>query len=143
MKAAAVILGIMLAVSASDAQSMTATEGYFSDATNFGPTLIGQAEKGYVNCLQSSNDGVVASALAHVAVMRLALPTRGFSEVESQVAKLVKNASTPELRYKAYLTLVVMQHPEIFRNVGHQGFACCDELYSVLASRLCNYTSTR
>ncbi len=143
MKFAAVILGIMLLATVSSTQISAAAEEYFADATMYTSAYIEKAEKAYSSCLRSETSGVVASALSHVAMLRLALPTKEFSDLESQVAKLVKNASTPELRYKAYLTLVVMEHPEIFRNVERQGFACCDELYTVLASRLCNYSSAR
>jgi hypothetical protein len=143
MKAAAFALAMMLAVTASNAQSMTTDHAYFSDATKFEPALIAQAEKGYVNCLKSDNAGVVESALGHVAMMKLALPARGFKDVESQIARLVKNAATPELRYKAYLTLVVMQHPEIFGSIGQTDYNGYDELFGKVSSRLCNYSSAR
>ena len=143
MKAAAFALAMMVAVTASNAQSMAAEQGYFADATKFEPALIGQAEKGYIDCLKSDNDGVVESALAHVAMIKLALPARGFKEVELQIARLVKNAATPELRYKAYVTLVVMQHPEIFGSVAQGDYRGSDELFGAMSSRLCNYTSAR
>ncbi len=143
MKAAALVLGMMLAATSLNAQIIPSDRNYFADATQFGPNWIARAEKAYGDCLQSSNEGVVESALAHVAMMKLALPARGFSELESKVARLVKNAATPELRYKAYLALVALQHPEIFRNIGHQNYGGHDELYGVLANKLCNYSSVR
>ena len=143
MKTTEVVLATMLLAFASKAQGVTPEHSYFTNAAKYGPTVIAMAEKGYANSLKCENEGVVESALAQVTVMKITLPTRAFKGLEAEIAKLVKNACTPELRYKAYLAQVAMQHPEIFTTVSVQSFKNNDELFGEMSNRLISYSSAR
>lgn len=139
MKTTAAVLAAMM---------MTATvhagePGYFSESAKYTVANKTAAEKAYCASLKSDNEGVRESALAHVAVLELSTPEPGSREVRACVERIARTASSDELRYKAFLVGVVMEHPEIFRNLSRDGYAAPDELYAALASRLGEFYAAR
>jgi len=110
--------------------------GYFSEPARYGDAERSKAERGYLHCLEATNDGVVESALAHVAMMKLAVPAGGLEMIESRVREISRTSPSPELRYKAFLTDMVLTHPETFAALVTTGFETPDALFGALAGRL-------
>jgi len=142
MKAYTAVVGTLLiagaAVSA-QAQSIALNEAsrtYLSVVRSYTPAHIQRAVKNYAGCLESTNIGVVESALAHVARMKLIFPATESKELAKRIEFLTVNGQTPAIRYKAYLTLMVFDSPEIFGQVGQKEFQEDEEVFTTLAMRL-------
>lgn len=107
-----------------------------SCAAMYQKAKLGSVEKSYVAALQSENDGVVESALAHVTRMKLCLPARDFPALEAVIADLVKSGRTPAIRYRAYLAALVFDGPELFKEEQATEFRTPEELYAAISHRL-------
>ncbi|MBX2989662.1 MAG: hypothetical protein KF749_00690 [Bacteroidetes bacterium] len=116
--------------------SQTNSGTYFSEASSVRGANLAKAEKQYANCLKSANDGVVESALAHVALLKLMNPERDFALVAPAVDVVAGTNPSPEIRYKAYLVSNVLRNPELFSGEARTSYESPDELFSVLASRM-------
>lgn len=117
--------------------------GYFSESAKYTAVEKTAAEKAYCASLKSDNEGVEESALAHVAMLKLSTPAAGMVEAKACVEEIARTASFNELRYKAFLVGMVLDHPEIFRNLARDGYTTPDELYAALASRLGEFYAAR
>lgn len=116
--------------------SQTNSSSYFSVPNSIRESNLSKAEKQYFSCLKSVNDGVVESALAHVAMLKLMNPDRDFASVAPVVDMVAGKNSSPEIRYKAYLVSNVLRNPELFSGDTRTDYESPDELFSVLASRM-------
>ena len=141
MKTYTVLVALMTLAAASTARSNE--PGYFSSTASYSHTNIAKAERGYMACLATANDGVVESALAHVAMMKLAMPDGDYRTLESRVAEVARTAASPETRYKAFLTEMVLKDAKIFEGVATSGYESADGLFGALASRLGEYYAAR
>jgi hypothetical protein len=139
MKTATVVAMVILA-GTMYAQENTSERGYFANVSRYAQVSTVWAEQGYLGCLQSNNEGVMESALAHVAMMKLAVPAGEYKALKTKVAQIARTAATPEVRYKAFLTAKVLEQPEIFRSVAREGYGTADDFFAALASRLCLYS---
>ena len=117
--------------------------GYFASPTSYSHANTAKAERGYMACIATANDGVVESALAHVAMMKLAIPENDYRLLKSRVAEVARTAASPETRYKAFLTGTVLENPDIFAGVARTGYESADELFGALASRLGAYYAAK
>jgi len=102
-----------------------------------------KAEQNYAACLATANDGVTESALAHVALMKLSMPERDYRLLNARVADVARTAGSPEIRYKAFLTGMVLGHPEVFTALPSVTYQSPDEFFGAVASRLGEYYATR
>ena len=103
MKSAVVVAIVMIAATMS-AQGANTEQGYFANVARHNDVSAINAGQRYLSCLQSNNEGVVESALAHVAMMKLAVPGGKYDALKTKVSQIARRAATPELRYKAFLT---------------------------------------
>jgi len=139
MKTTAAVLAAMMM-----AATVHAGEpGYFSESAKYTAVNKTAAEEAYCASLKSDNEGVKESALAHVAMLKLSTPVAGSREAKERVKEIARTASSSELRYKAFLVAMLLDHPEIFRNVARDGYGTPDELYAALASRLGEFYAVR
>ncbi len=81
-------------------------------------------------------EGVVAGALREVAKIKLAQPACSSDAIASQVERLVRNGATPAIRYKAYLTGIVLSTPLSFAKEGEMEFQTDEQFFTALARRL-------
>ncbi len=109
---------------------------YFSEIRTVQQTNILAAEKGYVACLQSENEGVIESALVHAALLKLVFPMNEFKALQRQVEAVATNNPSLEVRYKAYLVSTAFQNPGLFVEEIKAHFDSPDELLGALASRM-------
>jgi hypothetical protein len=141
MKRYAMVLAGMMIAGASFAQAQNAAVGaedekYFADPARYSQIKMEKAQKGYKCCLQCKADGVVETAIAQVAWMRLAVKDRDMTDLKAELDRLAVMGRTPAIRYKAYLACQVFDYPEIFGSVQQAGVENADELFSALANRL-------
>ena len=139
MKSAVVVAIVMIAATMS-AQGANPGQGYFANVARHNEVSAINAGQRYLSCLQSNNEGVIESALAHVAMMKLVVPGGKYDALKTKVSQIARRAATAELRYKAFLTAKVLEQPEIFKSVVRESYSTPDELFATLASRLCLYS---
>jgi hypothetical protein len=88
--------------------------------------------------LQHNVEGVVTSALREVARIKLAQPGCASSRITSQVQDLVQGGATPAIRFKAYLTSIVLSSPELFVAEGAAEYETDEQFFTALARKLEN-----
>ncbi len=137
MKTAHAILTAALAIGMT-AAAMAQHNGrsYISDIKNYTTQKIDKAAKNYMTSLNMDNDGVVESALAQVAALKLVAPAMEFPALREKVAGLVTSGRTPTVRYKASLALMVFENPEMFREVRDSQYEDSDQFFITLAQRI-------
>jgi hypothetical protein len=91
---------------------------YFSNPSAYTAIDPVNVEKAYVAALQIENQGVIESALAQVAWMRLMLPEEPLTDLRAEVSRLAASSESPAVRIQAYLAGLVFDHPEMFRNAA-------------------------
>lgn len=133
---AAVVATLLLAATAN---SQITNVKYFADEARYNSPNALRAERSYVVCLGSENDGVIESALAHVTMMKLMNAIDENKTLRTKVAMLARTASSAELRYKAFLTKSVLENPAMFKNLSTTSYDTPDELFGAVASRMSEY----
>ena len=109
---------------------------YIADSKSYNAQKIDKAAKNYMTSLNMENNGVVESALAQVAAMKLVVPAEEFSALREKVAGLVTSGRTPTVRYKASLALMVFENPEMFHEVRNSRYEDSDQFFIALAHRI-------
>ena len=134
---AAVAVAVMIA-SAANAQ----VQNYFSDSARYACVRAMKAAEAYTPALSSPNDGVVESALAHVAMIKLTMPDCELNAVKGVISRIESKGTTEELRYKAWIVRMLMDNPMMFGDVARAGYEDPDALFAALASKMAaHYTS--
>jgi hypothetical protein len=132
MKTASILATLLLTAAAATAQEPR----YFSDYSAHQRTDIDRAVTHFSASIQSDNEGVVESGLAHIGRLKLYYPDRQFPELEASVRMLATDGRTPAIRYRAYLVASLMDAPALFAPESTGNYATPDELFGALASRL-------
>jgi hypothetical protein len=137
MKTTYAILTAALAIGMT-AATMAQDNGrfYITDSKSYSTQKIDKAAKNYMTSLNMDNEGVVESALAQVAAMKLVAPAMEFSALREKVAGLVTSGRTPSVRYKASLALMVFENPEMFREVRNSQYEDSDQFFIAVAQRI-------
>lgn len=86
--------------------------------------------------LRNDIEGIVVCALREVAKIKLAQPECTSDRIASQVEDLVRNGATPAIRYKAYLTSIVLSTPHSFAAEGMAEFQTDEQFFTSLARKL-------
>ena len=142
MKAYTVVIGIVLIAGATgSAQAQSAVRkddcrAYLSTTSSYKQAYVDRAVKNYRGCLESPNAGVVESALAHVAKMKLILQVLDCKGLEKRIDFLTMHGQTPAIRYKAYLTRMVFDNPGMFLQDSQTEYKDSDELFGAVANRI-------
>jgi hypothetical protein len=76
-------------------------------------TQIAHAKKSYLAALQSSNDGVVETAIGIVLQWHLLNPGEDLSQCERKINDLALNGKSSAIRFKASLASLVIDNPSI------------------------------
>lgn len=135
------LLAIVAATVATNAFSQTEVSvvkerPYFPDILTIQSADFGKLEKKYAACLASENDGVVESALAHIAMFKLMYPVKELATLKRAVEQVAARHDSKEIRYKAYLVSSLYENPKQFANEARTSYANPDELFGALASRM-------
>jgi hypothetical protein len=131
---AAATVAMMIASGASASE-----RSYFSDSTGCARLGGTKAAESYLAALSSTNTGVVESALAHVAMIKLTVPGCEMKSVKGSVTAIESNGATEEVRYKAWVVKTLMDNPELFVGVAKAGYDEPDALFAALASRMAGH----
>jgi hypothetical protein len=142
MKTYTIILALVL-IATSTTHSQDKTIRYFGGAERYRYMNTTVVDQRYLASLNNSNDGVVESALAHIARLKLEVPVSSDEFLSTRVADIAKTSSSPEIRYKAFLTGTVLNNPELFHTMELGQYDSPDELFAALASRLSEYYTSR
>jgi hypothetical protein len=97
---------------------------------------LDKAQRNYLAALASSNDGVVQSAIANAAKLRLACPERDLRDLHAKISELALHGMTPAIRYKAYLASYVFDQPGFLSQERRTEYRDDKELFTAIASRL-------
>ncbi len=87
-------------------------------------------EKNFLWALNFDVDGVVEDALREIAKAKLEDPAFESKAIVEKVGELAEHGNSPAIRYRASLTKIVYEHPELFCGENLQ---CCkdgEELFS-------------
>ncbi len=143
MKAFALVLAGGLALGGAAAQGYAGEETgdapsqpYFSDSASHARKDLTSVVGKYRLCLTCGNEGVIESALAHIAWMKIMKPDADLSAVREDLNQLTVAGTTPTIRYKAYLTFLVFDHPSMFARLKGGRYQGSDELYTEVANTL-------
>jgi hypothetical protein len=112
---------------------------YFSDSASYARRGATKAAESYLSALSSTNNGVVESALAHVAMIKLTKPDCEMGSVKACVSSIERKGSTEEVRYKAWVVKTLMDNPELFAGIAKAGYKEPDALFAALASKIAEY----
>ena len=93
-------------------------------------------EKKYAECLKSENDGVVESALAHVAMFKLMYPVKELAQLKREVDRIATRHSSNEIRYKAYVVASLFENPRLFAGEARTDYDSPDDLFAALSGQL-------
>jgi hypothetical protein len=141
MKAYTIVIGSFLIAGASlSAQAQNATQAddcraYLSAASSYQRVYVEKAVRNYKSCLDVANAGVVESALAHVAKLKLLFPKINCRGLEERIGYLSTHGQTPSIRYKACLTAMLFDNPDMFAREAQVEYKDSNELFGALASK--------
>jgi hypothetical protein len=141
MKTFAVVLagGLLVAgatAHADEKADSAAVRPYFSDSASHAQADISRAIGKYKPCLECGNSGVIESALAHLAWMKIMRPEADLSAMRETLDQLSVAGTTPAIRYKAYMTFLVVDDPGMFAKIRSGTYNGSDELFAAIAKTL-------
>lgn len=140
----AVVAMMIMAATVNAGENANASNlSYFSDAAKYKCINATKVIDKYLSCLSSENEGVVESALAHVAMFKLMLPASDFKAVNVKVTEVSLKAASAETRYKAFLTKTVLEEPRMFVRIEETRYNSADELFGALASKMSETLAVR
>jgi hypothetical protein len=86
--------------------------------------------KRYRDCLRSENPGVVEAALAHILWMNIAVPCVDVSPLKADVDRIATKGGPAAIRFRAYLTAMVLEDPEAFKSLAAREFEGPADLFA-------------
>lgn len=138
MKRSTFVVAALLSVAAAAPAQSTADRPYFPAAEKYQNLDVRSLERSFVSALGSTNDGVVESAIAHVARLKMQVPSASMERVKAALGCLSVNGRTAGIRYRAYLAGLVFDDPGLFAKDAMQNFAGSEEFFTALSGRLQN-----
>lgn len=131
---AAVTIAMMITSAARAAE-----RNYFSDSATYACVGAAKTAESYMSALSSTNTGVVESALAHVAMIKLTMRDCEMRSVKASVKAIESTGMTEELRYKAWVVRTLMDNPDLFVGLAKAGYKEPDALFAALAGTMAEY----
>lgn len=137
---AVVAIGLLAGAAVAAGQTVrddaTLARSYFASVTRYEAVDLDKLQDNILANLGSENYGVVESALAHAAHLRLARPGIDMSQIREAVVILASEGPTAAIRYKAHLVSQVCRDPARFSTALQASFTSGDEFFANLGSRL-------
>jgi hypothetical protein len=135
-----VVAGLLLASATALGQSNQVGSpervAYFASLSSHSEAYIQRATDNYVRLLNSANDGVLESAIAHLTYMRMGSTECNLGQARAIINKLSESGRTPVIRYKAYLSTIVFQSPELFAEGVRASSSEGNEFFLEIASKV-------
>jgi len=133
-------IGVLAAASVATGQTVRedapGARPYFASIARYAAVDLEELQENILANLGSENDGVVESALAHAAHLRLARPDIEMSEIREAVIALASEGPTATIRYRAHLVSQVCCEPARFDDALMGTYASGEEFFASLGSRL-------
>ncbi|HLP14870.1 MAG TPA: hypothetical protein VK470_01355 [Bacteroidota bacterium] len=107
-----------------------------SEQTKFSAADKHRIEQSLVRALSTPNNGVVNSALAIAAKLKLDHPTENFSNIMQEVSYLAEHSKVPMIRYRASLTEAVYNNPVSFKQIAAHQSNDQDTLFTALDDQM-------
>jgi hypothetical protein len=137
MLAAALLIGaVTLPAVAQEERTPKSEQTYFSSLDSYRHANLTVLCRNFRACLDSQNDGVVESAIAHIIRMKMYLKSEDFTDLKSAIDWLSVAGRTPAIRYKAYLASLVLDNPNWFKDECCKEYSGAEEMFTTLAKRL-------
>jgi hypothetical protein len=109
---------------------------YYPELQNYSATQKDRLDKAYANALKYSNEGVVRTALAIAAILKMDLPAEEFPGIRKEVQYLTAHGATPMIRYRACLVEAVFYGPEMFKEVPVRQYSDPDAFFNAFVERM-------
>jgi hypothetical protein len=136
MLAAGLFLASIPALGQSRGDKMQHDSPHSTPAWSYNEDYIQKAIKNYAVAVNSLNDGVAESALAHLTFLRIDLPQLDLKKIEATMINLAETGRTPVIRYKAYLASIVFESPASFVKALNTEATNSDQFFSAVASQV-------
>jgi hypothetical protein len=136
MKCSTLVAAALLAVAATGSAQTAADRPYFAPAEKYQKADIRSLERSFLFSLGSSNDGVVESAIAHVARIKMEVPDASMERIKAALGCLSVNGRTSRIRYRAYLAGLVFDEPVLFAGDAGRIFSDADEFFTTVSGCL-------
>lgn len=138
------VLAIAFVIVASNAtvdaqERIPGVVGYrvFADLKSYQEVSLEKYGKNFLGSLNySSCNEIIECGLAQVCMWKLAQPNSKESALKDKIDELAIRGDTPAIRYKAYLTSMVFEHPELFVYEKYGDYKDGSALFTALAQRL-------
>jgi len=135
MFAAGLLLASVPALGHCNTQGMPQDAPYLATISSHSDAYLQKAVNTYTVLLTSPYDGIVESAIAHLAYCRMSLRHIDMKEARQAIANLAESGRTPAIRYKAYLATIVFESPEVFAKGLNVESTDSDQFFMAIASR--------
>jgi len=136
------VLGLAAALAGTSLHAQSSSDPLADNRSTMGKLQSYQScdlqrlERYLLNSLNHDVEGVVVSSLREVAKIKLAQPACSSEPIASRVNDLVLTGTTPAIRYKAYLTMIVLSAPLSFAAEGEAEFQTDEQFFTALARKL-------
>ena len=136
------VLGVVVALSCAAVYAQSSTDPAVAERSTMGRLQsyqecdLQKLEASLLISLRHDVEGVVTSALREVAKIKLAQPSCSSDAIAAQVDELMSGGATPAIRYKAYLTSIVLSTPHSFVEEGVAEFQTDEQFFTALAHKL-------
>jgi hypothetical protein len=133
------LLAFAVAAYAQDQEKvpLSATYKVFADLKSYQECDVGKYAKNFINSLEYLDcSEIVECGLAQIAMLKLAQPNCQNAMIKEKVDNLAMNGETPAIRYKAYITSMVFENPDLFVYEKYGNYECGDDLFRALSERM-------
>lgn len=134
--AAGLLLVSATALGQSNRQSPTKDSPYFASISSKSEEYVQKATDNYTLLLTSLNDGVVESSMAHLTYLYMGAPERDLKKARIIIKNLAESGRTPVIRYKARLSMMVFESPELFADGVNAASNDGDQFFLEIAAKV-------
>jgi hypothetical protein len=128
-----------LSVGANAPQALAQTDAkqpYFAPASHYQKVEAKKFVRLTTQNLKFDNDGVVETALAYAAYMRIAAPEADLSDLLPTIEALTMNGTTNAIRVRASITRGIFANPRAFTTLLQTPFETSEEFFYAATVRL-------
>ncbi len=142
MRSRAILFGallLMAAVGGARAQEELSSgkrHGFFAELVEYRTLDLGRVERNFLDALSYPVDGVVESAIAQLARLKLAQPGCESARLREKIEYLAVHGPTTAIRFKAYLASAVFEQPELFKTESEAQYTDADSFFKALLRRI-------
>ena len=138
MKRSTFVVAALLSIAAAAPAQSNTDLPYFPAPERYQHINVKSLERSFIFALDSDNNGVVESAIAHVARLKIEVPSARMERVKAVLGNLSVNGRTVGIRYRAYLAGLVFDDPALFAEAGVRNFDTSEQFFTALSGRLQN-----